>query len=140
MHTVNEMIILQLSYSAPSHLPVGSVVTFISSFQHVFLFTKVYSALPLPSAGVCRMSPDVSYSIGLYDMPFTSNKLQQSVFYNLVPLHRSHYTQKHTHPRFGFLHQYAVNTMTASHYRRPKSNFTARVRATKWDRSAHWTE
>lgn len=98
------MVILQLSNSAPSCLPVGSPVTFISSLQHAFLFTKVYSVPPLPSAGVCQMSPDVSNSIGLYDMPFTSNKLQQRVLYSLVPLHRSHYTHKHTHtPSVGFL-------------------------------------
>lgn len=139
MHTVNEMLILQLSNSAPSRLPVSSVVTFISYPQHVFLFTKVYSALPLPSAGICRISPDVSYSICLYDMPVTANKIQQSVLYNLTPLHSSHYTHTHkfAHPQLGFLHQYAVNRTTTSHYCRPKSNFTARIQATKWDRSVH---
>lgn len=59
---------LSLSLSLASL--VGSPLTFISSLQRAPLFTKVYGAPPLPSAGVCQMSPDVGNSIGLHDVPF----------------------------------------------------------------------
>ena len=83
MHTVDEMVILQLPKSALSlslASPVGSPLTFISSLQHAPLFTKVYGTPPLPSAGVCQMSPDVGNSIGQHDVPFflPPNKLRRS--------------------------------------------------------------
>lgn len=137
MHTVDEMVILQLpksalslSLSLPRASPVGSPLTFISSLQRAPLFTKVYGAPPLPSAGVCQMSPDVGNSIGLHDAPFFTSQrapaeCRAPVSYILVR------PSANAHPRSGVSHQYAVNTRPVSDYLRPKSNFAACIQATE---------
>lgn len=64
MHTVNQMIIPQLSAQCALVLPRLPVFAPLGSLKHLLLLTEVYGAPPLPSAGVCQTSSDESNSIG----------------------------------------------------------------------------
>lgn len=70
------MVILKLSKSALCCFPLWQSSPLRQSPPACI---TVHSAAPLPSAGVCQMSPDVRNSIDLSDVPFTSNKLRQRV-------------------------------------------------------------